>query len=147
MRVWRISAHPGLTGAGGRYDDGRWHSKGSAIIYAAEHPALAMVETMVHMRLALDTIPVVLKLIAIDVDPASPVARPVDVPVGWQANDVTSRKIGDQWLKEQASLVLPVPSAIVNHSTNYLINPSHPDASRYLTEGSVEHFWFDKRFL
>src|ERR1700749_3329853 len=104
MSVWRISAPPGLTGAGGRYDDGRWHSKGNAIIYAAEHPALAMVETMVHMRLALDTIPVVLKLIAIDIDPSAIVASRADVAVGWQANDVTTRKIGDRWVNEKSRL-------------------------------------------
>lgn len=147
MRLWRISAYPGLGGTGGRHADGRWHTRGRPILYAAEHPALAMVEAMAHMHLGVTTIPLTLKLIAIDVADHASVAPKLDLPSGWQANVPTSQAIGNAWLAASASLVMPVPSAILAHSTNYLINPAHVEAETCLREAFVEPFWFDRRYL
>lgn len=147
MRLWRISAHPGLSGTGGRHADGRWHTRGQPILYTAEHPALAMVEAMAHMHLGITTIPLTLKLIAIDVADHASVAPARDLPSGWQANTPTSQAIGNTWLSSSESLLLPVPSAILAHSTNYLVNPAHPDSETCLSETLVEPFWFDGRYL
>lgn len=147
MRLWRLSAFPGLPGEGGMHVDGRWHTKGHPVLYAAEHPALAMVEVMAHMRLSITTIPVTLKLIAIDVDTDATVSPPPALPTGWQANEPTSQAVGDAWLTAGAGLLLPVPSALLAHATSYVINPVHPQAATHLTENLVEAFWFDKRFL
>ena len=147
MRLWRISAYPGLTGAGGRYEDGRWHGKPRAVLYAAEHPALAMVETMAHMRLSLGEIPLTLKLIAIDVADGAVVSPAPRLPSGWQANEPASRALGNAWLDAASGLLLPLPSALLAHATNYLVNPAHPQAATHLTEAVVEPFWFDRRYL
>lgn len=117
------------------------------MIYASEHPALSMVEVMAHMRLALTAMPLTLKLIAIDVSADAGISPPPALPSGWQANEPTTQAIGDAWLAAKAGLLLPVPSAILAHSTNYVINPEHPEAARQLSEGPIEPFWFDKRFL
>ena len=147
MRLWRISAFPGVAGEGGLHVDGRWHTMGHRVIYAAEHPALAMIEVMAHMRLSLTAIPTTLKLIPVEVDDLA-VCDPVpSLPTGWQANETTSQAVGNAWLKSGAALLMPVPSAILAHSTNYLINPAHPQANTHLREGTIEPFWFDKRFL
>lgn len=147
MRLWRLSSHPGLTGVGGHHADGRWHTRGKAILYTSEHPALAMVEAMAHMRLGVATIPLTLKLIAIDIADTASIAPPPDLPAGWQANELTSQAVGNAWLTASESLVMPIPSAILAHSTNYLINPAHPDAATCVTETEVEPFWFDRRYL
>lgn len=147
MRLWRISAYPGLSGVGGLHVDGRWHTSGHRVIYAAEHPALAMVEVMAHMRLGLTTIPTTLKLISLDVaDGAASMSAPA-LPAGWQANEPTTQVIGNQWLETVGALLILIPSAIVPHAANYLINPLHSQAATHLTEGEIEPFWFDKRFL
>lgn len=147
MRLWRISVFPGLSGTGGLHTDGRWHSKGRPVMYAAEHPALAMVEAMAHMRLSLTNIPMRLKLMAIDVDIAATLASTPVMPPGWQANEPTTQAIGNAWLASAAELLMPIPSAIVPHAKNYLINPAHPQAAEHLVEASIESFWIDKRFL
>jgi RES domain-containing protein len=127
--------------------DGRWHTRGRRVIYAAEHPALAMVEVMAHMRLSLTNIPITLHLIPIDIgDGASESPAPA-LPTGWQANEPTSQALGNAWFVSAGALLMPVPSAILAHSTNYLINPVHPQAITHLTEGTIEPFWFDKRLL
>lgn len=144
--LWRISAYPGLTGAGGHHTDGRWHTTPRSVLYAAEHPALAMVEIMAHMRLNLANIPTTLKLIRIDVADGAEVAPPFELPTGWQANEPTTQALGNAWLDAGTALLLPVPSALVAHATNFLINPNHPQAATHLAE-TVEPFWFDKRYL
>ena len=35
--------------------------------------------------------------------------------------------IGSRWVREQASAVLEVPSAIVPIESNFLLNPAHPE--------------------
>jgi RES domain-containing protein len=136
-----------LTGAGGMHSDGRWHTIGHPVIYAGEHPALSMVEVMAHMRLSLANIPTTLQLIPIDVQDGASTSPSPTLPTGWQANEPTTQAIGNEWLDSLAGLLMPVPSAILAHSTNYLINPRHPEAKTHLSEGNIEPFWFDKRFL
>jgi RES domain-containing protein len=46
----------------------------------------------------------------------------------WRADLGYTRAIGDQWLAQERSLVLAVPSAILSESTNMLLNPLHADA-------------------
>ena len=147
MRLWRISSYPGLTGIGGMHAAGRWHSQGRPVVYASEHPALAMVETLAHMRLGVTSIPLTLKLIPIDIADGARVSTTPDLPGGWQANEPSSQALGDAWLAANTGLVLPVPSALIAHSTNYVINPRHQQAATHLNEGEVLPFWFDKRYL
>ena len=51
MIVYRITKkeHTSLDGMGGLYGPGRWHRKGSLVIYASEHASLAAWEKIVHV--------------------------------------------------------------------------------------------------
>lgn len=95
MRLRRISQWTGLTGEGGLHAAGRWHTQGRRVIYASEHPALAMVEVMAHLRLSIAAIPLTLKLTAIDVSKDARVSKTPELPEGWQANEPTSQAVGD----------------------------------------------------
>lgn len=55
--------------------------------------------------------------------------------------------MGDAWLREARDVLLPLPSALLPHSTSYLINAAHPQAATHLIEASIEPFWFDPRLL
>ena len=147
MRVWRITRHPGLTGAGGTFASGRWHTMPKPVIYAAEHPALAMVEIMAGMRIKADQMPKSLRLIAIDVaDRLEPPFEP-ELPSGWQANQPMTQAIGNDWLQGGQTLLMRAPSAILPHACNVLINPAHADAASALSEADLGPFWLDPRFL
>ncbi|EFF49529.1 RES family NAD+ phosphorylase [Xanthomonas citri] len=144
---WRISAHKGHEGIGGLYVSGRWHNVGRHIVYSAEHPALALVETMAHLDLSLDDVPTNLMLFKIEIDTSLPTAVPT-LPNGWQANQPMTRKIGDSWLKSANEPLLKVPSAILPHTTNIIVNPQHPAIlGGGLVEISQEPIWIDPRFL
>ena len=47
---WRISDYIDLSGEGGRKAGARWHTAGSRIVYLAESPMAALVETLVHLE-------------------------------------------------------------------------------------------------
>ncbi|ASY82714.1 MULTISPECIES: RES family NAD+ phosphorylase [Xanthomonas] len=144
---WRISAHEGHKGIGGLHVSGRWHNVGKHIIYSAEHPALALVETMAHLDLSLDDVPTNLLLFKISVDTTLPIFKP-NLPNGWQANQSMTRKLGDAWLKGGKEPLMAVPSAILPHTTNLIINPQHlAISSGGLVEISKEPIWIDPRFL
>lgn len=130
MKLWRISNYADLTGLGGLRYSGRWHSKGRPIIYTADHPAGALVESLVHFDL--DNIPERYQLITIDIDDGASIAviEPNKLPPNWVAGAGISRSVGDAWLAAATSLLLRVPSAIIPDAWNVLINPGHPEATR-----------------
>lgn len=147
MRLWRISRHSGLAGIGGTYASGRWHTMPRRVVYAAEHPALAMVETMAGMRIKPGQFPRSLRLIAIDVDDRAATPFEPELPSGWQANRPMTQCVGDEWLGDGGTLLMRVPSAVLPHAFNLLVNPAHADARRRIKEVDAGPFWFDARFL
>lgn len=147
MRLWRISSHPGLSGVGGTFVSGRWHTMPRHVLYLAEHPALALLEVMAHLELTAESIPLTLRLFSIDLAPRAKNADALDLPAGWQANQPATQALGNRWLDNAATLLLPVPSALIAHATNTLINPRHPQASTHLTETDHGPVWIDPRFI
>ena len=49
MNLWRISKFADLSGRGGLVVDGRWHRKGTPVVYCCDHPSTALLEILVHM--------------------------------------------------------------------------------------------------
>lgn len=144
MRVWRLArpAYAALDGAGGLFSDGRWHSKGIPIIYCAESVPGALVEVLVHMEVDVEDLPAY-QLLAIDAPPAVDLDLST-LPKGWLSDVKESRKIGDEWLRLGNVSVLRVPSAIMPHTWNVLINPKLVPG---LTPAKSERFEFDPRLL
>ena len=52
-----------------------------------------------------------------------------DLPDGWHEVDHPHcREVGDQWIRDNATPVLRVPSSVILHEPNFLISPIHPQA-------------------
>ena len=148
MRLWRISNHASLSGDGGLYAAGRWHSRGRRIVYLADHPASALLEILVHLEVATEDLPSHYQLLGVDV-PEDVVAMAVeerDLPHGWRAQPALTRARGDGWIAEGTSALLRVPSAIVPAGANVLLNPAHPDTAR-ISISSAERAAFDPRLM
>ena len=130
MIVWRISNHRDLSGLGGLRAAARWHHAGKAIVYTASSPASALLEVMVHLELNdLAHLPDAYQLLKIEVPDSLALLElnEAELEAGWQKNIELTRAIGDRWLSGFDTVLLAVPSAIVPHTQNYLINPAHPD--------------------
>ncbi|MBN8825672.1 MULTISPECIES: RES family NAD+ phosphorylase [unclassified Spirosoma] len=146
MRVYRITkaAYASrLVASGGA---ARWNSRGQFVIYTAASRALACLENVVHRsgEGLLDDFRVM--LIEIPDAVSVTVIRSETLPANWfefQQYDACQR-IGGEWLLEGRTAILKVPSAIIPHESNYLINPAHPDFS-HITLVGTEPFVFDPR--
>jgi RES domain-containing protein len=137
MIVWRLCRRPhaDLTGEGARLFGGRWNSPGRPVVYLAEHPALAALEVRVHLDLPFELLPADFVLMQVEVP---------DNPNWLLAADEATVATGDTWLNQAASAVLRVPSVLVPHAWNILLNPRHPDAA-HTSLRDVEPFGFDPR--
>ena len=131
MRLWRISDYGTLSGDGGLLAPGRWHSQGRRIIYLSDHPASALLELLVRFQILVSDIPDSYRLLAVDF-PDSVTTDAIDVealPRDWRGDRATTQSIGDGWLSANRTALLKVPSAIVPFAFNWLLNPTHADAS------------------
>ena len=54
--------------------------------------------------------------------------------------------IGTTWIKSKSTLLLDVPSAVMEGEVNSLINPLHPDM-KFVSFGKIEKFSFDSRLF
>jgi RES domain-containing protein len=148
MRLWRISNHADLSGEGGLRASGRWHSKGRRVVYLSDHPASALLEVLVHLEVDVEDLPTHFQLLTIEA-PVGIVISSADedsMAENWRGDIAATRAFGDEWLRDGASALLRVPSAIVPASYNYLLNPAHADAAR-LTVVSAMQAPFDRRLV
>lgn len=137
-----------LSGMGARLYGGRWNNKGIAIVYTSENRSLATVEYLVHVPMSL--IPGDLSIASIKI-PNSIKPKdvsPGDLPNNWRDYPPPPElaEIGAKWALSIDTLLLRVPSAVVENEFNILINPQHPDIKR-ITISKIEHFRFDTRLL
>jgi RES domain-containing protein len=149
LRAYRIAdgRFPIFDGTGARLYGGRWNSAGRNVIYASETYAGAILEVLVHANLG--RIPKTHALIEIDVPASVAVESITSADVSrWDARDqIASRAYGDQWLMEQRTAVLIVPSAVTRgREHNLLFNPDHPDF-RKITASKPQPIIWDERLF
>jgi RES domain-containing protein len=143
MRLWRISNYADLTGTGAREFAGRWNMGGLPMVYLADHPSTALLETIVHFDR--EILPRTYQLLAIDAI-GTPSVGTTELPDDWRENTISTRKIGQNFLQMREYVLLRVPSVIMPQAFNYLLNPAHPDAPDFNIGQSWRHP-FDSRLL
>ena len=106
---------------------GRWNPPGVGILYTAEHPALALVEILVHMpQVPYDELPAY-RLFSLELPYDSQrVVDAVGLPPYWQENTYNrSQHLVADWLAKPDVLALGVPSSVMPDGINYLLHPAH----------------------
>jgi len=147
--LWRISNYADLHGIGGLKASARWHTRGHRIVYLSSTPASALLEILVHLEIEEEHLPRSYKLLEIQVPDDVAIERVEDwakLPKGWPKKLSVTRALGNQWLDRSSSALLQVPSALVPHTSNFLLNPLHKDAARIMII-SVARQRFDRRLL
>lgn len=135
MKLYRIAKQQfleDLSGEGARLFGGRWNKLGYNMLYTSAYLSLSVLELLVHLdyKFVDDTF----GFIEIEI-PDSTIITKVDdglLKRNWRSNPPQSftQDYGTQWLQNSESLVLQVPSAVLPHETNFLINPRHKDFSK-----------------
>lgn len=108
---------------------GRWNPPGIGILYTAEHPALALVEILVHMpQVPYAELPEY-RLFCLEIPDNSLQIMPIEqLPPSWNANTyVESQYILTKWLMQPDILALGVPSSVLPDGINHLLHPGRLD--------------------
>jgi len=118
VRIWRISNFGDLSGVGGLKADGRWHDRGRHAVYAADHPASALLEVMVHLEIDFEDLPTTYQLLGIDVpdDVAVETVSLTDIErmsQDWADDPRVTRGLLRPWFDEARTAMVSVPSVIV----------------------------------
>lgn len=165
-----------LSGGGAAQYGGRWNPKGMPLVYTSQEPGSATIEKLVHVEFSNPPENLRLYRIGIPDDIPRPeigpkdlfqqlvttpathpiTRRPASDPFQWTEAAQFSylrglgedeyTPIGAKWIRRGDSPVLVVPSLVVPHSKNVLINPKHPLTDRIEVLTS-EPFQFDPRTL
>ena len=97
------------------------------MIYTSATTSLGLLEKIVHVDEGLPpfyvTIPVTF---GADLVERVELAK---LPVDWRSLPApnTLQRIGDEWVDSMRSCILEVPSVIVPHESNFILNPRHPE--------------------
>lgn len=137
-----------ISGTGARIYGGRWNHIGYPVIYASGSRSLAILEFLVHVPMALA--PENLSIMEINIVEAvgKETVNENQLPPNWRDYPAPEQlaDIGTNWLKSKSSLLIDIPSAVVDKEMNTLINPLHKDI-KSVNLVSVENFSFDSRLL
>lgn len=151
ITAWRIvlrdHAQDAFSGKGASRFPGRWNTPGTAVVYVSDSAALAALEMLVHT----DVEAVLPAYLLFACSFGEDLIERFDLgklPSNWQDDPPPPalRQIGQQWVIEQRSAVLRIPSVIIPIQSNYLLNPAHPDFAK-ITIADPVSFALDLRLL
>jgi RES domain-containing protein len=131
MKAWRIvlrkfgrNRKAAFSGLSGFSADGRWHSAGRRLDYAAESLSLAILERVVHYKRFDALEPHVLYVLDVPDSAIQPVSAP---PEGSDAEDPSPpvQAVGNAWCDDEISPALLVPGAVTPGERNLIVNSHH----------------------
>jgi RES domain-containing protein len=137
MKVYRISKClyiDDLSGTGSASYPGRWHSKGTHILYTASSPSLALLESVVHISKIMIA---GYCMICLEIpDDKIQEIKIADLPANWYINSSPDilKSYGNAFISENKFFALKLPSAIMPEENNLLLNPNHPDFKKVKVE-------------
>jgi RES domain-containing protein len=115
-----------LNGIGARKYGSRWNQLGYECLYTSESRALALLEFTVNTNI--DDIPRALSIIAIDLGRTRlQELKEAQLPGNWKTfpAPASTKKFGTDLLKTAKTAIIKIPSTIIPHEFNYILNPLH----------------------
>lgn len=117
------------------------------MVYASEHQSLAALEIRVHIDRT--RMRILYKCFAFQFDEELMETFSISaLPKDWMQEPPppSLQALGDKWVKSSSSVILAVPSVVIQGELNLLINPKHPDFAK-LKIGKSTDFAFDQRLF
>ncbi|MGH1543899.1 MAG: RES family NAD+ phosphorylase [Arenicella sp.] len=153
LKAYRIThkdyRQSAFNGEGARIHGGRWNDKGSPVVYLASHPALAVLEILVHINDETE-----LKnfcLFELDL-PEEQIFVLEDemLPANWNEYPAPSSTVnlGQEWINSKVSLAMRVPSVTIPyHSYNYVLNVQYESFHEVVKQAIEVPIELDPRLL
>lgn len=108
---------------------GRWNHAGYPVVYTSDSRSLAALEFLVHVPMAFA--PENLSIVEINIQEniERESINESQLPLNWRNYPAPEQlaNLGTNWIKSKSSLLLDIPSSLVEKEVNTLINPLHPD--------------------
>jgi RES domain-containing protein len=150
MELFRISTKEysnQLTASG---SPNRWNKRGEFVMYTSGSRSLSTLELVVHRNVIKPKFPYkVLVISLVDNDNLIHSIKSKDLPK--KSNTMQAyaqlQEIGSHWYHNKTSLVLKIPSAIIQQEHNYIINTKHPDFEKNIKLVHTEKYFWDERLL
>jgi RES domain-containing protein len=148
--IWRITsakyAAKAFDGEGARLYGGRWNHAGSAVVYCSTSLSLAALEYFVHLEPGLAPPHLVAVAAAVPAGLPADTLASASLPAKWRAYPAPERlkDLGTIWLRANRTAILFVPSSVIPHEMNVLLNPAHPDFLKIQPQ-EAQPFSFDPR--
>lgn len=149
MTIYRISNSAfkdDISGMGAKRYGGRWNMPGYPALYTSEHISLCVLEMLVNISLPESKICYHLLQINIPDSFEPVIIAKKKLKANWQDDETYTKFMGTEFLKNEQSLLLKIPSAVISEENNYLINPLHKEFKKVTISNSYP-FKFDKRLL
>ena len=116
------------------------------MLYTAEHISLAVLEMLVNTNFKDYSIELDLLFIQIATDTPVTEIKINKLKTNWKEDFAYTKFIGDEFIKQNHSLLLKVPSAVISDEYNFLVNPLHADFKKVKLI-KTKSFWPDKRLF
>jgi RES domain-containing protein len=149
MIVYRISNaaySDDISGTGAKLNGARWNSKGIPMLYTSAHISLAVLEMLVNTQFKDYAIELDLIYIRIPDDFIPTEIKLAKIKAGWKEDHDYTKFMGDEFIGQNNSLILQVPSAVIQEEYNFLINPLHADFKKIKIQ-KTKSFWPDQRLF
>ena len=149
MIVYRITNSnykDDISGIGAKINGGRWNLPGLPALYTSEHISLCVLEMLVNITLPESQLNYYLLQIQIPDSNKTALISNKKLKINWEDDEDYTRFMGTEFLKNKQSLLLKVPSAVINEENNYLVNPFHTDFKKVRIIRS-HAFKFDNRLF
>lgn len=135
-----------ISGIGAKLKGGRWNNIGTNALYTSEHISLSLLELLVNAS-TLEQLQT-MKLMEI-IFPASATITEVkleQLKKNWKHDINYCQWLGNEMLKSNDSLIIKVPSSVVENEHNYIINPAHKLFNK-VTLKNTTFYDFDERLF
>ena len=134
-----------ISGTGAKINGGRWNPVGLAGLYTSQYISLTILEILV--RATRSTTPNSYTLTSFEIPDNSIYQIQLNkLKNEWKYDLNYTQGIGEDFLTDNQSLCLKVPSAIVPQENNFLLNPLHREFKRVKIIAS-ELLELDKRLI
>jgi RES domain-containing protein len=139
--VRKRRAAEAFSGEGARRFGGRWNPKNSPAVYGSEHLSLAVLEFRVNQGGYDPDDQYVYFRFEFDGAWIESVESP---PEKWLArfkgdgSITAAQAFGKEWLLQNRSALLSVPSSVIRIERNFVLNPQHPDFEKIRVNPAAE---------
>ena len=128
----------------------RWNKENEFVIYAGSSRSLSTLEMLVHRNSIkiLDSY----KMLVISVEDKKNTIVSLslnDLPSNWKKLEAYSdlQFIGSDWYQNKKSLLLKIPSAVIDQEFNFIINTLHSDFRKNVELLYKENYCWDDRLV